>query len=93
MSGPVLRRLDGDLAVMGPQKIMQNILGRFQRDITVLGAFADDLPVHLAFGRHVDDQVAAYLGLATQAVAASQRRATLAVTLLDLAGRRHVLRS
>jgi hypothetical protein len=51
----------------------------------MLGILAHDLPVHLALRRHVNNDVALQLCLATQSATLSQRlAATLAVSLFRL---------
>src|SRR5271165_3241588 len=56
-----------------------------------LGALAYDLPVDLAFGRDVDDEVAANPGLAPEPPGGGKRSALISVAALDLAPGRHMI--
>ena len=58
---------------------------RIDLDRMGLGALAHDLPMDLAFGRHVDDEIAANPGLAAEPPAGGERSALLGVAALDLA--------
>ena len=58
-----------------------------------LRALAHDLPMNLAFGRHVDDEIAANPGLAAEPSAGGERPALRGVAALDLAPRRHMIRA
>ena len=73
-----------DLDVMQPGR-------RIELDRAHLGAFADHLPVHLAVGRHVDDDIAQQLRLAGQPAARGQPLAAL-VALLGRRERAQMLR-
>ena len=56
---------------------------RIDLDRMRLGALAHDLPVDLALGRHVDDEVAADPRLAAEAAARRSGAALVGVALLD----------
>ena len=58
---------------------------RIDLDRMRLGALADDLTMDLAFGRHVDDEIAADPGLAAEPAAGAKRAALFGVAALDLA--------
>ena len=64
---------------------------RIDLDRMRLRALADDLPMNLAFGRHVDDEVAANSGLAAEPPAGGERSALRGVAGLDLCRRRHMI--
>ena len=66
---------------------------RIDLDWMRLRALAHDLPMNLAFGRHVDDQIAANPGLAAEPSAGGERPALRGVAALDLAPRRHMIRA
>ena len=61
---------------------------RIDLDRMRLGALAHDLPVDLAFGRNVDDEIAAYPGLAPEPPAGGESAALVGIAALDLAPRR-----
>ena len=61
-----------------------------KRDISLFGCLAHQLAVQLAFGRHVDEQVAPDRGLATQAPPRFQGQFPLAVFLFRYAERGEV---
>ncbi len=63
---------------------------RIDCDRMGLGALADDLPVDLAFGRHVDDEIAANPGLASEPSAGGERPAFRGVAVLDRSRWRHM---
>ena len=54
---------------------------RIDLDRMGLGALAHDLPVDLAFGRHVDDEIAANPGLAPEPPAGRESAALVGVAL------------
>ena len=56
-----------------------------------LGALAHDLPMHLAFRRHVDDEITTQPSLAAEPAAGFQRPALVDITLLDGVPRRRVI--
>lgn len=58
----------------------------------MLCLLANDLTMHLAFGRYVDDEVSLNQGLATQAPVCFQWFASFAVALFHIARRRQVIR-
>ena len=62
---------------------------RIELDVVRFGGFAHHLPVHLAVGRHVDDEVAQHERRARQP-ASGRHRLVAAVFLLDGAERRQV---
>ena len=64
---------------------------RIDLDRMGLRALADDLPVDLAFGRHVDDEIAANLGLAAEPPTGRKRSALRGIAGLDFARRRHMI--
>ena len=64
---------------------------RIDLDRMRLRALADDLPVNLAFGRHVDDKIAANPGLAAEPAGQRKRSALRGVAGLDLSQGRHVI--
>ena len=43
-----------------------------ERNVAMVGAFADDLPVHLTLGRNVDNQIPKNQSLATQSIGTGQ---------------------
>ncbi len=65
---------------------------RVERDVPMLGALPDHLAMHLALGRHVDDEVAPDLGLAAEPAALCKRLelAPLAIASLDFSDRGEV---
>ena len=64
---------------------------RVDLDRMRLGALADDLPMNLTFGRHVDDEIAANPGLAAEPSAGGERPALRGVALLDRSRWRHMI--
>ena len=64
---------------------------RIDLDRMAFGALADDLPMDLAFGRHVDDEIAANPGLAAEPPARRKRPALRGVAALDRAPWRHMI--
>ncbi len=66
---------------------------RVERDVAILRLLAHDLAVHLAFGRHVDDEVALDERLAAEAMILLERPAPFAELLLRLAHGGQVLRT
>ena len=58
---------------------------RIDLDRMRLRALAHDLPMNLAFGRHVDDEIAANPGLAAEPPAGGERSALRGVAALDRA--------
>ena len=64
---------------------------RIDLDRMRLRALADHLPVDLAFGRHVDDEIAANPGLASEPPASWKRPAFRGVAGLDRSRRRHMI--
>ena len=64
---------------------------RVDLDRMSLGALAHNLPVDLAFRRHVDDEIAANPGLAAEPPAGRKRSALRGVAALDLSPRRHMI--
>ena len=64
---------------------------RIDLDWMRLRALADDLPMNLAFGRHVDDKIAANFGLAAEPSAVGERSALRGVAGLDRSRRRHMI--
>ena len=58
---------------------------RIDVDRVLLGALAHDLAVDLALRRHVDDELAANLGLAAEPPPRRKRSALIGIALLDLA--------
>ena len=64
---------------------------RIDLDWMRLGALAHDLPMNLAFGRHVDDEIAANPRLASEPPASSERSALRGVAGLDFVRSRHML--
>ena len=64
---------------------------RIDFDRMGFGALAHDLAMDLAFGRHVDDEIAAYPGLASESPAGGKRSALFGVTALDLAPWAHMI--
>ncbi len=64
---------------------------RIDLDWMRLRALADDLPMNLAFGRHVDDEIAANPGLAAEPPAGRKRPALRGVAGFDLSPWRHML--
>ena len=57
-----------------------------------LGALADDLTMNLAFGRHVDDEIAAEFRLTAEPAAGGERAALLRIARLDAAFGRRMIR-
>ena len=66
----------GDLDVMQPHD-------GIDIDRMGLGALAHELTMHLAFGRHVDDEIAANFRLTAEPSAVAQRAALVRIALLD----------
>ena len=64
---------------------------RIDLDRMRLRALADDLPMNLTFGRHVDDEIAANPGLASEPPAGGERSALRGVAGLDLSRWRHMI--
>ena len=64
---------------------------RIDLDRMRLRALADDLPMDLAFGRHVDDEIAANPGLAAEPPTGRKRSALRGVAGLDFARWRHMI--
>jgi hypothetical protein len=64
---------------------------RIDLDRMRLCALAHDLPMNLAFGRHVDDEIAANPGLATEPPTGRKRSALRGIAGLDRSRRRHVI--
>ena len=64
---------------------------RIDLDRMRLRALAHDLPMNLTFGRHVDDEIAANPGLASEPPAGGERSALRGVAGLDLARWRHMI--
>ena len=64
---------------------------RVDLDRVRLRPLADDLPMNLTFGRHVDDEIAANPGLASKPPAGGERSALRGVAGLDLSRWRHMI--
>ena len=64
---------------------------RVDLDRMGLRALAHDLPMDLAFRRHVDDEIAADPGLASESPARRKRSALFGVAALDLSPWRHMI--
>ena len=64
---------------------------RIDLDWMRLRALADDLPVNLAFGRHVDDEIATNSGLASEPAAVGERPTLRGIASLDRSRRRHMI--
>ena len=77
---------------LGDLDIMQ-AHDRIDVDRMGLGALAHDLAMHLAVGRHVDDEVAGDPGLATEPSSGRKRAALVGITLLRPRPRGHVDRA
>ena len=75
---------------LGDLDIMQ-ANDRIDVDRMRLRALADDLAMHLALGRHVDDEIAQDARLAAESAARRQRAALVDIALLHRAPRRHMI--
>ena len=64
---------------------------RIDLDRMRLRPLADDLPMNLTFGRHVDDEIAANSGLASKPSAGGERSAFRGVAGLDRSRWRHMI--
>ncbi len=64
---------------------------RIDLDRMRLGALADDLPMNLTFGRHVDDEIAANFCLAAEPAAGRKRSALRGIAGLDGSRRRRMI--
>ena len=62
-----------------------------ERDIAVLRALSNNLPVHLALGRNVDDEVTLNFRLARKPAAGIEIFASLPESGFDLTDRRQVI--
>ena len=65
--------------------------GRIQNDIPGGCLLANHLPVHLAFGRHVDNDITLHLGLTAQPAACFQTALFLVALLNRIPGRQRIL--